>query len=96
MEQLHDQGDHPAVAGIALDARRTLQQARWRTWKSTSGVFSSMSSSPLCVGFQTLPEHWKLVQRLQGQNWGRNLLAAGECEDLDLMRQAGWRHFRGD
>ena len=96
MEHLHRQGDHPAVAGIALDARRTLQQARWRTWKSTSDVFSSVTSSPLCVGFQTLPEHWKMVQRLQGQDWGRNLLAAGECEDLDLMQQAGWRHFRGD
>lgn len=96
MEKLHEQGDYPAVAGIALNTCRALQQARWRTWKSTSDVFSSVSSSPLCVSFETLPEHWKLVQRLEGQSWGRNLLVAGSCEDLDAMRQSGWKHYRGD
>ena len=96
MEILHDQGDHPAVAGMALEACRGLQQARWRTWKSTSDLFPSVTSSPLCVSFETLPEHWNLVQRLQRRSWGENLLVAGNCEDLDTMRQAGWRHFQGD
>jgi uncharacterized protein YqcC (DUF446 family) len=96
MEQLDDQDDHPAVAGMALEACRGLQQARWRTWKSTSDLFSSVTSSPLCISFETLPEHWKLVQILQRRNWGENLLVAGNCEDLDAMRQSGWRHFRGD
>jgi hypothetical protein len=51
-------------------------------------------SSPLAISFSTLPQHWKLANRLSNAQWGGNLLAGGDFEDLDVLLTNGWRQER--
>ncbi len=51
----------------------------------------SPTASPLSVDEGTLPQHAWLIERLRGATWSANALAAGDCEDVEKMRAAGWR-----
>jgi hypothetical protein len=78
-------------AGEAMQALRILQRAHW---DDAVRSLSSPVSSPYSMCFQTLPEHWKLIADFgrSRSRESRNLLPAGEFEDLDTLIAEGWKN----
>ncbi len=77
----------------AMQLLRILQRAHWN---DTVRGLSSPASSEHSVCFQTLPEHWRLIERL-GRSRVKvnpNLLPTGDFEGIDakVMVEDGWRH----
>lgn len=67
---------------------RIFQRAHWDRAVAalTSGV-----SSPYAICFQTLPEHWRLMERIgRGVMQPENLLKSGDFEDRDTMLARRW------
>ncbi len=66
---------------------RLLERAYWD--KAVEG--QSPAANPLTADSGTLPQHAWLTQRLLAAAWSANALPAGDCEDVEKMRSAGWR-----
>ena len=90
-----EQGDYNRAREDAADTMqlcRTLQYAHWNEAVLSQGVTVPLSS-PYTVCFQTLPDHWRLVERI-GRSADRpqdNLLATGDFEDPRVVREE-WIH----
>ena len=59
-----------------------------------SKELASPVTSPAAVCFQTLPGHWRLIDRIRSARFGPNLLPGGDFENLNMMFQAGWRYLK--
>ena len=66
---------------------RLLERAYWE--KAIEG--QSPTASPLTADSGTLPHQAWFSQALRRAAWSPNLLPAGDCEDVQKMRSAGWR-----
>jgi hypothetical protein len=79
-------------AADAMQLMRTLQYAHWNEAVLSQGVNTPLLS-PYTVCFQTLPDHWRLVERI-GRSADRpqdNLLPSGDFEDSITVKQE-WIH----
>ena len=80
-------------AARAASIVRLLQRAHWdqllrsNPWPTAMPMTASFDLLPLAAEFQHLER--------QGA-WGPNQLPGGDCEELQRMLQAGWRHFRDE
>ncbi len=94
-EAAFQQGDYNRAREDAADAMqvcRTLQYAHWNEAVLSQGVTVPLSS-PYTVCFQTLPDHWRLVERI-GRSTDRpqdNLLSTGDFENPHAVREE-WVH----
>jgi hypothetical protein len=90
-----DQGDYNRAREDSADAMqllRTLQYAHWNEAVLSQTVTAPISS-PYTVCFQTLPDHWRLVERI-GRAADRpqdNLLTSGDFENPREIRSQ-WIH----
>lgn len=79
----------------ALQMLRVLQRVHWEAAVATS---THPVSSPHTLCFQTLPDHWRMLARIESDR-NRvpvNLLHSGDFEDEDTFRTAGWQHSQND
>lgn len=76
---------------LALQMLRMLQRTHWDDAMQRQ---SNPSSSLHTVCFQTLPDHWRMMARLQETRApiSSNRLHSGDFEDEDTFRTAGWQH----
>jgi hypothetical protein len=94
-EAAFEQADFNRAREDAADTMqlcRTLQYAHWNEAVLSQGVTVPLSS-PYTVCFQTLPDHWRLVERI-GRAADRpqdNLLATGDFEDPRIVQEE-WIH----
>ena len=83
-----------------LDARRAMQSLRQverAYWQAARKGLVSPATSPGALGFETLPAHWRMIDRLKAGRFGANLLGGGDFEDVGAMLHAGWRNmFQAD
>lgn len=88
-ETAYQQADYNLAREDAADAMqlcRTLQYAHWNEAVLSQGVTLPLMS-PYTVCFQTLPDHWRLVERI-GRAADRpqdNLLVTGDFEDRQAV-----------
>ncbi|MBN1394218.1 MAG: hypothetical protein JW959_04290 [Pirellulales bacterium] len=86
--------------GAALGARRAMRALRMvkrSYWDAARQGLTSPATSPAALGFETLPDHWRMLDRLAAGRLGANLLAGGDFEDVGQMMTAGWRNmFQAD
>lgn len=77
----------------AMEATRILQAAYWA---DATRKLSSPVASPHALCFQTLPDHWRMVQRIgrAAATPVNNLLRSGDFEDKETLVSEGWRHER--
>lgn len=70
---------------------RILQRAHWN---DAVRVIYSPVSSPHALCFQTLPDHWDMIDRFNKarETGGPNLLRSGDFEDYDTWVSEGGRH----
>jgi hypothetical protein len=88
---------HAARTGSrqALRLVRSVQQAHWEL---AVKELTSPVASPYTMSFDSLPAHWRLIERL-GRHRPRgetNLLPSGNFEDADSLLPAGWDHDQSD
>jgi hypothetical protein len=89
------------AAGDAVAAYRAADAAGssvalWQraAWEQVVRGWPSPVSSPLAVTPLTLVEQSQLAGRVERAVVGRNSLAAGDCESLPAMVEAGWKHWQ--
>lgn len=72
----------------ALRALRILGRAHW---DDAAKDLSRPQASPYAVSLATLPEHWRLMNRLLGAEYGENLLPSGSFDFDDAQPMlASW------
>ena len=89
-----NRGDRTSANQFTAKANQSLRQLRWDLWNEAVRFFPSPVSSPYCVCFQTLPNHWELSEQMKNGRWGTNLLKGSDFEDLQVLQQAGWVHHQ--
>lgn len=77
----------------ARQTMRTLRALKRSQWEAAAKVLSSPVTSPGACSFASLPWHWRMGERIQASQYGRNQLAGGDFERLELLLQAGWQHM---
>jgi hypothetical protein len=83
------------IANAALNAQRAVRSLRLierAYWDVTVRGLASPVTSPAAVSFDTLPCHWRVVDRFSTGRFGPNQATAGDFEDIGAMVQAGWRY----
>ena len=85
-----DEATHRSQA--ALQALRILQRAHWET---ATHRLASPVGSPHTLCFQTLPDHWRLIEKLgkSATRGSENLYPKGDFEVLDFptLSRFGWQ-----
>ena len=84
--------DHPSAVVGARRVMRSLRTAQRDAWKVALSGLSSPVSSPAAIGFDTLPWHRRLMQRIAASQTGENRLPGGDFESPGTMHAAGWQH----
>ncbi len=78
----------------ALQALRILQKAHWET---ATHRLASPVGSPHTLCFQTLPDHWRLIEKLgkSATRGSENLYAKGNFDVLDFpaLSRIGWQQM---
>ena len=80
-------------AARAASIIRLLQRAHWEQvlnstpWPTALPMTAAPDLLPLAAEFQ---------RQLSGSSPGPNQLPGGDCEELQRMLQAGWRHYRDE
>lgn len=89
--------DYHGARQRSADAMQRLRILQHAHWESATRKLSSPVSSPHTVCFQTLPDHWRLMESLgrSRTNLQTNLLRSGDFEDIDTMVVEHWRHEQG-
>jgi len=89
--------DDDLIGGRYDEARRKSQKSMAWTryvqrayWELAVKRLSSPVASPHAICFQTLPDHWRMLRRLNSdRSAGENLLRSGDFEDQDAV-QTQW------
>lgn len=88
----------------AVSAMLNLRHLQSAYWSQAVAPLTSPVASPHAICFQTLPDHWRMANALQGEiqtaksesttpvvvNESQNLLPSGEFESLKGLLDAGW------
>jgi hypothetical protein len=91
----HVSAGRPAAAREeSLRAVSVLLAAERQVWMSAAADFPSPVASPCLASAATLPRHRTWHARLLRSSLAPNRLAAGDCERLDRLQDAGWRHVQ--
>jgi len=87
--------DAAREARRAARSLRLVERTYWDAAHRTADgrALGSPVTSPAAVVFATLPQHWRLVDRLQSGRFSHNQVAGGDFEDADAMVRAGWRYY---
>lgn len=88
--RLQRAGDAESVCRLTDEVLRTLYHVRRSHWERAVRPLGSPLASPLAATFDSLPQHGILTSQMSTTRWGPNLLAGGDFEDLDHLRQCGW------
>jgi len=86
-------GNFPEAYGQARRAMRSLRNLERAEWQAAIGPLGSTVTSPLAIGYATLPDHAMLVAGIESSRRQPNGLPEGNFENLDRMMRAGWRNF---
>jgi len=93
-QALLNSGDRTGANQFTEKADQSLRQLRWNLWNQAVRFFPTPVASPYCISFQTLPNHWELVEQMKTGRWGPNILNGSDFEDLQVLKQAGWLHHQ--
>ena len=80
-------------ADRAMSSLRAVERFYWDDAVDDKKL-ASPATSPAALGFQTLPSHWRLIDRIRAARFGPNLLPGGDFENLNMMFQTGWRYLK--
>lgn len=86
-------GNLQSAALNAQRADRSLRLVQRAYWDASQKGLVSIVTSPPALGFDTLPSHWRLLDRLRSARLSDNAIAGGDFENVETMQRAGWQFF---
>lgn len=86
--------DLPLAEERQRQAMLALRQIERAQWLQAVGALPSPMTSPFAVSFQTLPEHYRFAEGVTSARRGPNRLEGGDCESLEAILTAGWKHLQ--
>lgn len=93
-ETIAARNDMPLAEERARQAMLALSQMERAQWSQAALTAPSPLASPFATSFQTMPEFWQLAATLTSSSRGPNRLPGGDCESLEAMLSAGWKHMQ--
>ncbi len=92
-EKLHAAGRFTEVEKPARMALANLRDLQQNHWKNAVRLENSAASSPYTICFQTLPDHYRMKERLKLSGpEGENLLKSGGFDDSDTV-MVNWPRY---
>jgi len=83
-------GDLTNATWNAQRASRALRMVERAHWDAAVKHLMSPVTTPTSLCFETLPQHFRLIDRIQASPRGPNVLFGGDFEDPESVRRA-WR-----
>jgi hypothetical protein len=93
-ESIAGTNDLPVAEERARQATLALRQIERAQWAQAMSALVSPLASAFALSCQTLPEHWQFMSVVQSSRRGPNRLRGGDCESLETMLGAGWKHMQ--
>lgn len=94
-ENSFQRSDFQSARQACREVMQNLRILQRSHWNEATERFASPVASPHTLCFQTLPDHWKMIDRVGRASGGdRNLLRSGDFEDKVTMVESGWSHFQ--
>jgi hypothetical protein len=89
--------DYHSARRQAQQAMRLLRRLQHTRWKAATEPLSSPTSSPHAVSYQTLPDHYAMLEHIRSTQPTRvaQLLPAVSGNEPDSLENSGWRRFTG-
>lgn len=87
-------GNFPSAYIEAARAMRPLRLLQRAHFEAAATRLPPPVTTPFTSSFATLPAQWQFIQRIGQSAPGPNQMPAGDCETLDRMLNAGWRHLQ--
>ncbi len=86
--------NYHAARTHAQDSMQMLRILQRSQWNEATRALSSALMSPYTVSYNTLPDHWKLIEQIgrSAKNIESNKLRSGDFEDIDTMKVERWVH----
>ena len=84
--------DYAAADACAQRAMRPLRLLERTYWEAAVKSVDAPVASPAAVCFRTLPWHQAMMALVASAGLGPNRLIGGDCEDLQVTLDSGWRH----
>ncbi|MBI1901178.1 MAG: hypothetical protein HYS13_08725 [Planctomycetia bacterium] len=78
----------------AVEGLRWLRNMERSAWESVVGAGPAAGGTQVLGTAAALGAHRRLLAELRAGTLGVNVLPAGDCENLQRMLTAGWRHYR--
>ena len=85
--------DYSGAVLAADRSLRSLRSLKRSYWDAARRGLASTATSPAALAFETLPTHWRMIDRLAAGRFEANMLAGGDFEDVGAMMQAGWQNI---
>ena len=83
--------DYPGAERLARSSMREVRSVQARYWQRATQSLSSPLASPHTVSFSTLPDHWKLMNRIKASTPSGNLVPSGDFNSLRLLSDGAWK-----
>ena len=98
MQQEQRSGDYHESLLQAADAMRNMRQLQFLCWQDATEGLCSPAASPHTVSFATLPDHWRLMNRVRAE---REHLETHRCwtaafDDAGSLQRDGWERSAAD
>jgi hypothetical protein len=84
-------------ADLAMRALRMIERLYWDEAVNNDSARKkgiSTATSPAALGFETLPLHAKLIERIN-RSRGRSILPGGNFDDPNVLLTSGWKNLVG-
>ena len=81
--------DFAGCERLARSAMRELRKVQSRYWYRAVQSLPTPMASPFTTSFSALPDHWRMMDRVQTAG-GVNLLPSGGFEDLRQLSEGAW------
>ena len=85
--------DYSGTVASANRSLRSLRAVKRAYWDAACQGLASPATSPGALGFESLPAHWRMIDRLSAGRFGANVLAGGDFEDVGELMHAGWQNI---
>lgn len=83
--------DYPSAERLARSSMREVRTVQNQYWQQATQLLTTPMASPHTVSFSTLPDHWKMMSRMQATRPSGNLVPSGDFNSLRLLSDGAWK-----
>lgn len=84
-------GDYVNAERLARSSMRATRSIQTRYWQAANRNQISPHASPHTTNFSTLPDHWRMMTRVQSHQPSENLVPSGSFDDRRQLAESLWQ-----